>query len=106
MKRDDFEWAREKEPTAYRNREPARPHRTEKQRRAALALRYGGPCSVCHEYSCTCDEPVIPLTHASPLAAEVDANNQCTHAVREVLSRDGRTLENAVRRCVTCGADL
>jgi hypothetical protein len=74
MKRDDFEWAREKEPT-YRGRQLARPFRTEAQRRAVLALRYGGPCSVCHAEVCTC----------------------CEH---EVVIAD-----NAVRRCVSCGVE-
>lgn len=104
----DTRYARdvEREPDYRYGRRPAAPYRTEIQRRAALALKYGGNCSVCSEWACVCGLPVIPLTHAEPLATERDANGECAHAVCEVLSRDGRTLENAMRKCVTCGVEV
>ena len=38
--------------------------RTEMQRRAGLALKYGGPCSVCQSQDCTCvDDDECAVDH-------------------------------------------
>jgi hypothetical protein len=61
MKRDPYDWAVEKEPSYRRSSSPRYALngngtvKTEMQRRAALALRYGGPCSVCSEHECKCE---------------------------------------------------
>lgn len=56
-------------------------------------------------------QPLVPVKRGDEDAPKVvremplDGASGCEHLV-EVLSRDGRTLENAVRRCARCGEVL